>query len=243
MKRVAMIALALASALPAMAQTVPATLAKAGAPESLAVARSVAARLLPPGVYKQVMASTMDMMAGNMGDTLKSVPLKAIAEMAGASPEDAEKFAQVDVAAVMSVYDPHWQERQERTMRAMFGAMGDFFVTMEPELREATAHAYANHFSLDELRDLNRYFATPTGAKFAGNYMTLMTDPAIAESMKAMMPKMMQQMPRFMEAAQRATADLPPPRKLEALSPAERARLAKALGVDEDKLQDPKSRI
>jgi hypothetical protein len=244
--RALLIAAALASVTPVFAQTapaVPAASASAPSAEALAAARPVAARLLPPGIYKQIMSSTMDLMAGNMGETLKAMPLKQIAALAGASPAEAEKFANVDVAAVMAIYDPHWQERQQRGMRAMFTAMGDFFGTMEPELREATAHAYASRFSLDELRDLTRYFATPTGAKFASGYMTMMTDPAVMEAMKGMMPKVMQQMPQFVAAALKATADLPPPRKIETLTPDERARLAKALGIAEDQLQDPKSRL
>ena len=57
-----------------------------------------------------------------------------------------------------------------------------------------------------------------------------------------MMPKMMAQLPRFVEAAQKATAALPPPRKLKELTPAQKAELAKALGVAPDKLKDPEGR-
>jgi len=73
--------------------------------------------------------------------------------------------------------------------------------------------------------------------------MTIMTDPAMMDAMKAMMPKMMQQMPQFLAVAQKATATLPPPRKIEDLSPADKAKLAKALGIDESKLQDPKTTL
>ena len=94
--------------------------------------------------------------------------------------------------------------------------------------------------SADELTDLDRYFSTPTGAKYAARATTIMTDPAVMASMKDLMPKMMQQMPHFIEVAQKATAGLPPVRKLDTMTPAERARLAKALGVDPSKLHDPK---
>jgi hypothetical protein len=71
--------------------------------------------------------------------------------------------------------------------------------------------------------------------------MTIMADPAMAAEMQSMMPKMMKSMPQFIAAAQKATTSLPAPRKLKDLTPAERTRLAKALGVDESKLTDPKS--
>ena len=70
-----------------------------------------------------------------------------------------------------------------------------------------------------------------------------MSDPAVAAQMKALMPKMIAQMPRFVAAAQKATAALPAPRKINDLTAAERATLAKALGVTQDKLHDPKGTL
>lgn len=241
-------AAALLLTMPAAAQTAPATAPTANAsatvpfdPATLAEARLVISHLVPPGVYKKIMGPMMAPMFDNMGDTMKAMPLKQIAEMGGLSADQAAALDKVDVEQVMAIYDPHWQERMRLSMHAMFDAMGDFFTTLEPELREAMAQAYARHFTLGELEDLDRFFGTPSGSKFASQYMTIMTDPAMTDEMKAMMPKMMQQMPQFIAAAQKATAGLPPPRKIEDLSPADKAKLAKAIGVAPDKLQDPKT--
>lgn len=237
------LAMALCAAAPAFAQNVPAPQAGNSTvdPATLAEARQVVLKLMPPGTYKKIMSSAMAPMMDNMSGSLKALPLKQLAELGGLDAHQAAALDKVNLEQVMAIYDPHWQERTNLTMHAMFDAMGEFFTTLEPELREAMAKAYASQFTLDDLRDLNRYFATPTGAKFAGRYMTIMTDPAMADEMKAMMPKMMAQMPKFIEAAQKAAASLPPPRKLESLSPQEKAKLAKALGIDESKLKDPKS--
>lgn len=239
---------ALLLAAPAAAQTAPAPAAAGAAaapapadPATLAEARLVVGHLMPPGVYKKMMGSMMDPIIDNMGATMKALPLKEIAELGGMSPEKAAALDKVDIERVMAIYDPHWQERRQLSMHAMFDAMGQFLTSLEPELREAMARAYANHFTLGELTDLDRFFSTPSGAKFAGQYMTIMTDPAMVDAMKAMMPKMAQHMPEFIKAAQKATADLPPPRKLEDLTPEQKAGIAAALGVDESALQDPKS--
>ncbi|RZM20120.1 MAG: hypothetical protein EOP67_55225 [Sphingomonas sp.] len=231
----------------AFAQGAPTSVAQTAAhpgaptdPARLAVARRVAARLLPPGVYKQLMSGSMDAIMGSVGGAMKAMPLGQIAQMGGMKVEDAQKLDKIDLTQIMAIYDPRWEERQQLTMHAMLGAMGDFFTTMEPELRDGMAHAYANRFSLAELTDLDRYFGTPTGAKYAATVTTIMTDPAVMNTMKDMMPRMMQQMPHFMEAATKATAALPPPRRMEDLTPAEKARLAKAMGTEENKLQDPK---
>jgi hypothetical protein len=171
------------------------------------------------------------------------MPLKKIAQIGGLDEQQATALDKVNLTEVMAIYDPHWQERAKLSMQAMMGAMADFFTTIEPDLRDAMAHAYARHFTATELDDLNRFFATPSGTKFASQYMTIMTDPAVVDATKAMMPKMMQQMPQFIAAAQKAAAALPPPRKIEDLSPTEKTKLAKALGVDESKLQDPKTTL
>lgn len=235
----------LTAAVPAFAQAAPATPAPAVQapvdPATLAEARLVIGHLVPPGVYKKIMGPMMAPMIDNMGGMMKAMPLKQIAEMGGISAQDAAALDKVDVEQVMAIYDPHWQERMRLSMHAMFDAMGDFFTTLEPELREAMAQAYARHFTLGELKDLDQFFGTPSGSRFASQYMTIMTDPAMTDEMKAMMPKMMQQMPQFIAAAQKATAGLPPPRKIEDLSPANKAKLAKAIGITPDKLQDPKT--
>ena len=182
----------------------------------------------------------MQAVTGSMGDALKALPLRQIAEIGGLNAEQAKALDKINVEKVMAIYDPHWQERQQLTMRAMFDAMGDFFTTMEPTLREAMAQAYASTFTYAELTDLDRYFSTPTGAKYAARSTTIMTDPAVMASMKDMVPKMMQQMPQFLESAKKATAGLPPVRKLEDLTPAEKDTLAKALNVAPSKLHDPR---
>jgi hypothetical protein len=235
------IALALAAPVPAFAQATPA--AQAAPSPELAAARQVVLRLIPSGTYKKVMSGSMGALMDNMGETMKALPLKQIAQLGGLSEEEAKALDKVDVARIMSIYDPHWQERTSIGMRAMFDAMGDFFTTFEPELREAMARAYANQFTLAELQDLDRYLSTPTGSKFAARSMTVMTDPAVIDATKAMMPKMMAQMPVFIEAMTKATAKLPPPRKIQDLTQQEKDDLARAMGIDPKKLQDPKSRI
>lgn len=231
---------------PAIAQSAPAPAAPAVAPAdpaTLAKARLVVAHLVPLGIYKKVMGPMMSSIMDSMGDSMKALPLRQIAELGGLDPKEAAALDNVRMDEVMAIYDPHWRERAKLGSQAMFGAMGDFFTTFEPDLREAMARAYANHFTLTELTDLDRFFGTPSGNKFASQYMTISADPAMADMMKSMMPKMMAEMPKFIEASKKATASLPPPRKLENLTPAEKDKLAKALGVDESKLRDPKSTI
>lgn len=255
MKIVLLLALGWIGTAPALAQVPPAPTPLPAAPPTagvfrtadgdeaarLAVARSVVAKLIPPGVYRTVLGAAMAPVTDGFADGMKALPLRRMAEMSGLSAKEAAALDKVDVERVMAIYDPHWQERSRLTMRAMSAAMADYFVTLEPELREVYARAYARNFSLADLHSLDAFFQTPAGAQFAGRYMTLVNDPAVAAEMKSLMPRLFERMPGFMAAAQKAVASLPPPRKLGDLSPADRRALAAALHVPESQLKDPKS--
>lgn len=237
------IALALLGAAPALAQTGPtAAPVTAVDPARLAAAKPVVDRLFPAGTYKRIMKSSLDMVAGSISTSMKNLPLEQIARMAGATEKDAARFAKVDVEQIMAIYDPHWQERMQLTMRGMMDSMGSMMESFEPDMRAALARAYAQRFTTNELADLDRYFSTPTGAKYAEQSMMIFMDPEMVQAMQSMMPKTMQHMPEIMASAQKATASLPPPRRLQDLSPAERDKLGKLLGVAPEKLQDPKGR-
>lgn len=48
-----------------------------------------------------------------------------------------------------------------------------------PLMLEATATAYTNEFSLDELRELRRFSTTPVGAHYFSRTTALLSDPAV----------------------------------------------------------------
>ena len=51
-----------------------------------------------------------------------------------------------------------------------------------PQILEATAGAYTREFSLEELRDLRRFAATPTGAHYFSRNTAMLSDPAVASA-------------------------------------------------------------
>ena len=70
-----------------------------------------------------------------MGESMKTLPLREMAAMGGLDPKQAAALDKVNLEQVMAIYDPHWRERSQLTMRAMVDQMGTFFTTLEPELR------------------------------------------------------------------------------------------------------------
>lgn len=60
-----------------------------------------------------------------------------------------------------------------------------------PSMLEAMAHAYARRFTLQQLRDMATFFATPTGQVYLAEAPTIMGDPDVAAWMGDLMKKSM----------------------------------------------------
>jgi hypothetical protein len=99
------------------------------------------------------------------------------------------------------------------TSRVMFDAMGDLMARFEPEVQGAVAHGLARRFTIAELGELDRFFATAVGARYAVDAMLLAVEPEMVVAMTKFMPEMMKAMPDIMKKVEAATAHLPPPPK------------------------------
>jgi hypothetical protein len=219
-----------------VATAVPATVSVA-APAvdeaKLAISRKVAARLVPDGVFKKVMAGTMDTLTGGMMDQVLDMPLKSLIGPFLKNEDVLDDVGPGTLREISAILDPAFKQRTDLGMKAMVGAMSGLMTSFEPEMREGMALAYANRFTEAELGEFDRFFASPSGAKFASESMTIMTDPAIAKRMQAIMPKVIEAMPEIMKAAASATDGLPKPRSFEDLNKTERAKLAELIGISE----------
>jgi len=207
-------------------------------PARVAVAQRIMLRLVPPGIYKQVMGSMFD----NIFDLVPEFKDLPRAEVMKLGRLDDTQYDALDKAAVeeaMTIYDPHARERMQVMMKAMTARLGDLLGQYEPRLRTAMATAFAREFTLDELNEYDRFFAGPAGSHYAGKMYELFMGPDVMKEMSAMMPDMMKQMPDMMQDVMKAVETVPKARKLDEMTPAERARLAKLLGVDEGDLKDP----
>lgn len=231
----AAIALAMAPAV-ATAQNAPPPAGEA-VPANLDVSRKIAARLVPDGIFMKVMSGTMDQITGGMLDQFMDIPIRELAAMFAKDPSDIKEMGPGTTREIMMILDPAFNERTQLSMKAMMNGMSGVMTQMEPEVREGMALAYANRFSATELRDMDAFFSSPSGQRFAAENMTIMTDPALMKRMQAMMPKIMSAMPDIIKGVEAATAALPKPRKPESLSPAEKQKLADLMGIDVAKMK------
>lgn len=220
MKLITLAACALLLAAPALAQAPPTPDAK------LAMARAVVARVLPPGGMQKMMRAVMEAVPAQ---TMNQMMDRRLADFAGMAGTDAatlkNQLGDATLRQIMTVADPAFEERQRRTMVAMGNGMAAVMGSLEPELREGMAQAYASSFTPEELAAAHDFYRTALGGAVAAKSMLLVSDPAYLKMMEGLYPKMMQAMPAMIADVQKATADLPPPRKMDQLSKAEREQL------------------
>lgn len=220
-------------ALPLFAQDAVPAQPAAIDPARLAAARITVDHIFPTGTYARMMNTTMDKVMDSVMGGMGQMPLREFAAMGGLKPEELAKLGPATLQDIMAIYDPAYHERMTVTMHVMMKEMTGIMTQFEPAIRDGLAHAYAGKFTVEQLNDLNRFFATPSGALYASNAMVMYTDPEVMSKMQAFMPEMVKQMPAIMAKVGEATASLPKPRKFDDLKPAERARLASLLGVKE----------
>jgi hypothetical protein len=217
---------------PVIIQTIVTPPTAATDPDRLAKATRIAAALLPVGTYRKMMSGTMDQMMKGAVDQALDMPMRDMARAANLSPEQLAKVGPGTARQIAAIMDPAFRQRMDLGLKAMMGIMVDMMAKYEPSARDGLAEAYGARFTSAQLDDLERFFATPTGNAYAAQSMLVYTDPAVISRMQAMIPAMMKQMPDMLGAMAKATAGLPPPRKYAQLTKAERAEVARLLGVD-----------
>ncbi|WP_420144747.1 DUF2059 domain-containing protein [Sphingobium sp.] len=210
-------------------------------PARVAAAAPVVQKLFPVGTYKRLMGENMSKMMDAMMGGMMKMPIAQIARIAGVPEDSLSDMSEASMEEVSAIVDPHFRERTKLGMDAMMGAMADMMDGFEPNVRDALTRAYARKFDVKQLGEINAFFQTPTGNRFATEYMTMMMDPDIMREMQTLMPQMMKKMPDLVASAKKATDGLPPARKMADLSKAEKDKLARLLGVKADELNDSRA--
>lgn len=215
MKRALALAAALVAA-PALAQA-PAAPPPAAAvipldPARVAAARPVIAKLWPLGTYKRMMDGMMDRIMQSTMSSMFGMKASDFAGMAGVNADKAKAQAGDKTLGQMAeAADPAFRERMTISTKIITDEMVGMMTKVEPSIQEALVRAYARHFTVAQLGDLDRFFATPTGREYAAQSMLLYADPEMVTAMQSFAPELMKAMPAIMDKVKVATAHLPPP--------------------------------
>ncbi|MEA3014226.1 MAG: hypothetical protein QOD42_2771 [Sphingomonadales bacterium] len=210
MRRVLFAGLALGLAAPALAAQPPAagpsSPATAAAPDPgrLAAAERLVALIMPEDAVRRMLSEGLPGMDMAMDMSPEEIGLSA--EM-GASEADRGR----SLAELGSARDPHFRERMQIMRRVSGEVMGEMMGEMQPLIARACAAYFARRLTLAELDELVGLFSTPAGRKFSEAWLGMAQDRAFAETLREMVPRLVQMGARIDERVRAATAHLPPP--------------------------------
>lgn len=200
-------------------------------------AEAVVARIMPPGTMQDVMGGMYEKLLGPMMAMAGEPSSSEIARELGAEPDSIE-LDQAEAAEIAGLLDPAWKQRRELEGAAVQRAMTAAMSAMEPGMRKGLSEAYAANFTAAELSDIDRFFATPSGAAFARKSYALASDPRLMAAGMDGLPAMMGQMKAMEEEVRTATARLPARRGYADLTAPQRATIARLTGLGQGALRE-----
>ncbi len=204
----------------------------------LPIAMEVVTRLMPEGTYARMMEESMGPMMDSIMGGLGSTPAIALSAATGISPLDLAAIEEERLQKALALLDPDAAARNSEISSAFLTMITETMNEIEPAYRSGLARAYAVRFTEGELADLNAYFQTSIGSKYAGESFLIFADPQVMASMNETVPAIMERMPSMMEAASQAEEKYPAGRSFSQLDASERTRLANLLGVTVKELEE-----
>jgi len=205
-------AVLLAIAAPALAEPAKpqaAPTAPAVDPQRLALARVTVDALFPAGTSGRMIA---DMMSKSTMDRMLDLSPPDLGMPAGKAPK-------TSLREEMKKSDPHFEQRMAITGRVIGEEMTRLGPQIETPLRDGLAQSVGRRFTVTQLADINRFFATDSGKAFGREVWMLWMDPAVFKGIIGTMPVLMKEMPLVMKKVEAATAHLPKAKPAVATAP------------------------
>ena len=203
----------------------------------LPAATALVEKIIPPGTMGEMMTGMFEGFLSPIRAMDGGGQKAPLAKLLGLSPGQLVGVDGEAAARAATILDPDWQLREEREAEAMPRAMNAMLSALEPTIKGAMAEMYAIHFDADELRDIDVFFSTESGAAYARKSFVMTADPRFAGVMMEAMPQMLAGVANMQAELQAATADLATPRSWYELEPAEQDKLAKMLGMSREELE------
>lgn len=205
----------------------------------LPAAQALAEIILPPGTFDAVMAKSL---RTTMRPLLQMAVLgKAdttfVRERLGLSAEQWTSLPNSSKVELANLLDPAFGQRARADLAAVFETLKPVSATIEPYVRQAIVAMHAQQFTEAQMTDIGAFFATPTGAIYAEQWLSTMFDPRLF----AVNMELTSRMISFgVQAQARMTTDtglVGTERAYSDLSEAERDRVAEIVGMDRAALE------
>jgi hypothetical protein len=196
----------------------------------LPAAQQLIAKVIPEGTMAEMMDKMFDGLLGPMMAEAPNGAATLVARQIGTVPYALE-LEEDKAAELAKLFDPAWADRQQREMALLPEMMKEMVTLLEPGMRKTMAELYAIRFSEGELAEIDAFFSTGTGGKYARESFLMASDPRIMASTMEALPALMGSIGDIEKRMAASLADLPPVRSFGNLSPAEQAKVAEMTGL------------
>ena len=207
-------------------------------PAKAEVARSVATRLMPAGISRDILSSPFNATVVNLAHSYLMMPVEQFANSIGATlPQEGVSGPPLVRVGILNVIDPANVERTTIVGKVIREMAADAAVAKEAEVRNALAVTYSSQLSFDQLKALDNFLATPAGAAFARTNAMLGGDPYVLAAASAQRRAIAAAMPAMLVRLSEATKSLAPIKSAAQLTPADRKQIADLLHIDQSQLE------
>jgi Uncharacterized protein conserved in bacteria (DUF2059) len=200
-------------------------------PVQLKLAETTAAKLLPNGSIKNMMATMLDTFLTPMMNTLPEMSSTEIMLKIGIYEGEIENLDEEKRKTITAMLDPMRKQRGKQIMDSVMPLLDETMTMLEPPMRTGISRAYARKFSADQLRQINGFFATPAGSAFAAASYPLQADPEVMQAVFKALPEMLKRLKTKGPELDAEIKKLPQEKTLADLNDAEMATLAGLLKV------------
>ena len=184
-------------------------------PARLALSRMSVGSMWPDGAYGKMMTSMM----GGMFDRVMQMKPADLAAMSAKGAKPAAAKAGLSIHDQAAAKDPYFDQRMAAMREVLNEEFGKISTIIDPRIRDGLARTMARRFDAQQLSDINRFFATPSGHALAGQAMQLWVDPDMMRSLVGALPEMMKLMPEAMQKVQAANEKFPKPQSAKPATP------------------------
>lgn len=200
-------------------------------PARLALAERAVGSILPGGSLARMMDDMADRLLTPLTDLTSDMATFEISAATGIYDEAVLSLDQEKRKAVTLLLDPARKKRLQHGFNAIKPLIYETMAQLEGPMRAGMSRAYARKFDEGQLAELNRFFASPTGARFAAELFALQNDPEVWQAMFAVMPRLVENFAAAAPGLDKQVKALPKARSVTDLDDAELSRLAELLAV------------
>ncbi len=210
-------------------------------PVQLKLAETTAGKLLPNGSMKAMMTKMFETFVTPLMNAMPEMSPGEIMMKTGIYEGDVETLDDEKRKTITAMLDPTRKDRGKQVIEVITPLLDETMAMLEPPMRTGISRAYARKFSAEQLRQINSFFATPTGSAFAAESYPLQADPEVMRAMFKAMPELLKTLKAKGPSLDAEMKKLPKERTLADLSDAEMASLAKLLNVEPVKLEEQRA--